>query len=83
MKLHEVTQRKLEAYEKQAFVDTDEVRSVAKFNRIIVEAAVAAGIAEIDSKNVMDEPPYKIIQWTQEILAHVKAAKEPPSTGES
>ena len=83
MKLYEVTQRKLEQYEAALIEKGEESRSAAFFNRVVIEAAVDAGIAEINSKTLPDQKPWQVAQWTREILAHVAAAKEPPSSGES
>ena len=82
MELLEVTQRKLEAYEKVLLARRDEVQAASVFNRLIIEAAQAGGFVEGLPDDLGDAKPWQVIQWTQDILEHVATAKAPPSEGE-
>ena len=83
MNLLEVTQRTLEAYEKALLDKGKEVRSAAEFNRIVIEAAQVAGIVTGLPADLGNEKPWRIEKWTLAIAAHIAAAKQPPSEGES
>ena len=82
MKLHEVTQGKLEAYEEAILGAGDSVKSAARFNRLILEAARDAGIVSGLPDNLADLKPWQIPEWTEAIVDHITAAKRPPSEGE-
>ena len=77
MNLNEVTQRKLERYQESYLAKGEGQRSVAAFNRIIIEAAVEAGIAEGVPDDVGDLSPRAVKAMTERVAAHVKAALEP------
>lgn len=78
MKLKDVTQRALEAYEEHLIDERNEGLSVARFNRIVIEAAREAGFAEDLPDDLLACKPYEVAELTQEILSHVAAAKAPP-----
>ena len=82
MKLHEVTQRMLEAYDARLVEvrqsDEFDAMPVSRFNRVIIEAARDAGIADELPEELLDCAPGQIIALTQEIVAHIGAAKAPP-----
>ena len=84
MKLHEVTQRMLEKYE-QALHDNaekaEELHSVARYNRCIIESAIKTGMAEMEDDfptDLLDVPVWKVQELSLEIVKHVAAAKAPP-----
>lgn len=81
MQLNEVTQGKLETYEEMLLRNGDDIKSVARFNRLIIEAARDAGIAGAPA-DLTNLKPGQIVAWTQEIIAHIAAARQLPSTGE-
>jgi hypothetical protein len=77
MKLVEITQRMLEQYE-DALVGTEvDNMSVTHFNRLLIEAAKDAGIADDLPDDLGDCKPRDIREWTQQIIEHVREAKEP------
>lgn len=79
MNLNEVTQRRLETYQ-EAVVELGEgVKSVARFNRIIIEAAVKAGIAEGVPEDLGDLSPREVTALTKRVQEHLKKALEPLS----
>jgi hypothetical protein len=77
--LNEVTQRRLERYQEHFLEAAKDAKSAAKYNRIIIEAAVAAGIAEGVPADVGDLPPRVVKDMTTKILEHVAAAEAPVS----
>lgn len=80
MTLNEVTQRRLERYQEHYLAAAkDDTLSTAKFNRIIIEAAVAAGIAEGVPSDVGDLSPRVVREMTKRIVAHVAEAQAPLS----
>ena len=81
MKLNEVTQRRLECYETELLKGGEGIKAPAAFNRIVIEAATAAGIAEGAPENVGDMSPREVKRLSVQIVAHIAAAKE-PLTGE-
>lgn len=79
MHLNEITQRRLEAYQ-EALVELGEgAKSGASFNRIVVESAVRAGIAEQVPDALLDMTPRAVIALTEKVIAHIKAATAPVS----
>lgn len=82
MKLIEVTQRMLEAYDTRLVEvrqsDAFDVMPVSRFNRIVIEAARDAGIATALPDDLLDCKPSEVVALTQEIVAHIDAAKAPP-----
>jgi len=78
MKLTDVTQGALEVYETHLLDERNDQLSAAKFNRIIIEAAVDAGFAKDVPKDLKALAPYEVRQMTTDIAAHVAAAKAPP-----
>ena len=82
MKLLEVTQGKLETYEEALLTLGEGVQSAAKFNRVVLEAARDAGIATELPDDLAALKPYQIPRWTEAIVKHIAAAKQPPSEGE-
>ena len=82
MELLEVTQGKLEAYEEALLTQGEGVKSAAKFNRVVLEAARDAGIAAGLPDDLAALKPYQIPQWTEDIVKHIAAAKQPPTEGE-
>ena len=82
MKLNEVTQRRLEVYQEHLVTEGESVRSAARMNRIVIEAAAAAGIAEGLADDLGDLSPREVKRLTGLILEHVREATE-PLTGEA
>ena len=81
MRLVDVTQRRLERYEEarvRIASEADEQHSVARFNRCLLEAAVVAGIAEELPADLLDLLPWQIVAYSEELAAHIAAAKAPP-----
>lgn len=79
MNLNEITQRRLEHYQ-EALVDLSEgVKSAAKFNRLIIEAAASAGIAEGVPADLADLSPREVTALTKRIQEHLRKALEPLS----
>jgi len=78
MKLHEVTQRMLEKYEDGLVGTPTDGLSVSHFNRLLIELARDAGIADGLPDDLEDCKPFEIAQWTLEIVKHIAAAKAPP-----
>lgn len=78
MKLNEVTQGALEAYEGILLGEGSDRMSAARFNRIVILAALDAGFAEDTPADLMACKPYEIKEMTRDILAHIAAAKAPP-----
>ena len=78
MKLHDVTQRMLEKYEDGLVGTPTDGMSVSHFNRLLIELARDAGIADGLPADLEDCKPYEISGWTLEIAQHVAAAKAPP-----
>jgi len=81
MKLNEVTQRRLECYERELLKGGEGEKSPAAFNRIVIEAATATGIAEGAPEGLLEMSPREVKRLTSEVLRHIAAAKE-PLTGE-
>ena len=79
MMLNEVTQRRLEHYQEHLITAGDSVKSAAAFNRIIIEAAVAAGIAEGVPDALGDLTPRAVQAMTERITAHIRTATAPLS----
>lgn len=79
MRLNEVTQRRLEVYERGLAKRAEGEKSAAAFNRIIVDAAREAGIAEELPDDLLDLSPRAVTALTKQVLAHVNKAKEPLS----
>ena len=77
MNLNEVTQRKLERYQESYLEKGEGQRSVAAFNRIIIEAAVEAGIAEGVPDDLGDLSPRAVKAMTERIAEHIKTATDP------
>ena len=82
MRLNEVTQGKLEAFEVALLEKAEAAKSASQYNRAVIEAAMESKVAEIDSKDVSLEKPWQIIAWSRDVLSHIDAAKRPPSQGE-
>ena len=78
MKLHDVTQRMLEKYEDGLVGTSTDGMSVSHFNRLLIELAQEAGIADGLPAELGDCKPHEISKWTLEIAQHVAAAKAPP-----
>jgi hypothetical protein len=81
MQLADVTQRMLERYEDalaRLASEAEEQRSAARFNRCLLEAAVVAGIAEELPADLLDLLPWQIVAYSEELAAHIAAAKAPP-----
>ena len=78
MKLHEITQRMLEKYEDGLVSTSTDGLSVSHFNRLLIELARDAGIADGLPDDLEECKPYEISKWTLEIAQHVVAAKAPP-----
>jgi len=79
MTLNEVTQRRLERYQEHILVAGEQVKSAAAYNRIIVEAAVGAGIAEGVPADLLDLSPRTVAELTERVITHVREALEPLS----
>ena len=79
MNLNEVTQRRLERYQDGIIERGESVKSAAVYNRIIVEAAVAAGIAEDVPADLGDLSPRTVKALTARVLEHIRLALEPLS----
>jgi hypothetical protein len=77
--LNEVTQRRLERYQESLIDLGAGVKSAAAYNRIIIEAAVGAGIADGVPADLGDLPPRSVTALTKRILEHVNKALEPLS----
>jgi len=82
MKLTDVTQGKLERYEEALLEGGAEVKSVSRFNRVVLEAAQAAGVATELPADLGALQPWQVTEWTRLVLEHVAKAKQPPSEGE-
>ena len=80
MKLIPITQGMLEKYEDakvQALQDADKM-SVTHYNRLLIEFAIEAGFALDAPRNLTELYPPEVAKLTEEIIAHVNAAKAPP-----
>ena len=77
MNLNEVTQRKLEHYQESILEKGEGQRTIAAFNRIIIEAAAEAGIAEGVPDDLGDLSPRAVKAMTERIAAHIKEALDP------
>ena len=82
MRLKEVTQRKLECYQRELLERGDGIRAAATYNRIVIEAAAVSGIAEGAPDDVGDLSPRAVREMTERILKHVLEAQQ-PLTGEA
>lgn len=79
MRLNEVTQRRLERYQESLTEKAKEVRAAAAYNRIVIESAVAAGIAEDAPDDLLDVSPRTVEALTERVLTHIRQAMEPLS----
>jgi len=83
MQLQEVTQRRYERYQENliALSEIYQGKAAAAFNRIVIEAAAMAGIAEgvPEPEALGDLSPRAVEALTRRILAHVREATEPVS----
>lgn len=79
MMLNEVTQRRLERYQEALTEKGQEVRAAAAYNRIVIEAAVVAGIAEgaPSTDDMLDGSPRAVEALTNRVLEHIREAVEP------
>lgn len=81
MRLYEITQRMLEAYDarivKVRQSDDFEAMPVSRFNRLLIEAARDAGIAADLPEDLLDCKPSEVIALTQRVVEHIAAAKAP------
>jgi hypothetical protein len=77
MILNEVTQRRLERYQESLTEKGQEVRAAAAYNRIVIEAAVVAGIAEDTPDDLLDCSPRAVEALTKRVLEHIREAVEP------
>ncbi|MBD3354318.1 MAG: hypothetical protein GF364_22740 [Candidatus Lokiarchaeota archaeon] len=79
MKLNEVTQRRLECYQERLIELGENTRSAAAFNRIVIESAVDAGIAEATPDDLGNLSPRAVHEMTKRVLEHIKEAQAPLS----
>ena len=83
MRLNEVTQGRLERYEDEFLTLGQDVKSVARFNRIVLEAGKTSGIAAELPDDLSNLQPWQVSEWTHLLLEHIAKAKQPPTVGES
>jgi hypothetical protein len=76
MKLTRITQGGLEDYEEHLIGENDNVRSASRMNRLIIEAAQAAGFAVDLPDDLRECDIPEIVDMTQRILEHVAKAKQ-------
>ena len=79
MTLNEVTQRRLERYQEHLLEAGKAVKAAAAFNRVVLESAQAAGIAEGLPDDLGDLSPRTVQELTQRVLQHIEAAVKPLS----
>lgn len=79
MTLNEVTQRRLERYQEHLLEAGKAVKAAAAFNRVVLESAAFAGIAEGLPADLGDLSPRAVADMTQAVLAHIEAAVKPLS----
>jgi hypothetical protein len=77
--LNEVTQRRLEIYQERFLELVENVKSAARWNRSVIEAAGEAGIASGLPADLLDLPPRQVKALTERIQAHISKAQEPVS----
>ena len=81
MQLQEVTQRRYERYQEQLIQRSEayQGKAASAFNRIVIEAALEAGLATDAPADLGDLSPRAVEALTRRILAHVREATEPVS----
>ena len=79
MILKPVTQLNLEAYQEHLIDLCRVVKSAAKTNRMVIEAARSAGIADGLPDDLLTLEPWQIVEFSQRIITHKDTALQPPS----
>ena len=79
MILKPVTQANLEAYQEHLIDLCRTVKGAIKQNRMVIEAARSAGIADGLPDDLLTLKPWEILIFSQRIVDHKNTALQPPS----